>query len=515
MADRLTEKSYEESSPPVVRVLGFFGGLVVFFLLLGIDLDPGKPQIGRMAAITALMAVWWMTEALPIPVTSLLPLALFPVLKIMSGKLTAPLYMDSNIFLFLGGFFIALTIEKWGLHKRIALWIIYLIGSRPRQIVLGFMLATAGISMWISNTATAMMMLPIGLSIIKQARDMAKTPESVDNFALVLMLGIAYSASIGGMGTFVGTPPNIIFRAVFEITFPDAPKISFLQFMLWGMPVALSFLLISWVILVYLIAPLGKEPLMGEGGIIKQELQNLGPLSRPEMTILAIFLSTALLWIFRVSIDLGPLVIPGWANLMGLEKTIDDGTVAMTMGIILFLIPANLKTGEFLLDWETALKVPWGVLLLFGGGFALAAGIKDSGLSEYMVNYFVGLKNLHPFFLIVLVCLFITALSELMSNTACAQMILPVVARLAVAIGVNPLLLMVPATLAASCGFMLPVATPPNAIVYSSGYIPVRKMAKAGIYLDIIAAIIISVVVWFSLKFIGHIEPTVLPVWAK
>jgi sodium-dependent dicarboxylate transporter 2/3/5 len=233
------------------------------------------------------------------------------------------------------------------------------------------------------------------------------------------------------------------------------------------------------------------------------------------MTILAIFLSTALLWIFRVSIDLGPLVIPGWANLMGLEKTIDDGTVAMTMGIILFLIPANLKTGEFLLDWETALKVPWGVLLLFGGGFALAAGIKDSGLSEYMVNYFVGLKNLHPFFLIVLVCLFITALSELMSNTACAQMILPVVARLAVAIGVNPLLLMVPATLAASCGFMLPVATPPNAIVYSSGYIPVRKMAKAGIYLDIIAAIIISVVVWFSLKFIGHIEPTVLPVWAK
>ncbi len=495
--------------------IGLILGPVLFLIILNIEFEPGRPELNRMAAAAALMAVWWMSEALPIPVTSLLPMVLFPFLGIMSSKQTAPWFMNSNIFLFLGGFFIALTIERWGLHRRIALSILSLIGSKPRRVILGFMLATAGMSMWISNTASTMMMLPIGLSIVAQARSMAKRPEAVDRFALSLMLAIAYSASIGGVATLVGTPPNIDFKAIYEITFPNAPEISFFTWLSWGLPFSAVFLFITWALLVYLIAPPGGQPIMGEGEIIKDELKKLGRISAPEKRVLVVFVMTALLWVFRKTIDLGFVTIPGWSNLLGIDKMVDDGTVAISMSILLFIIPVNLKKGEFLLDWPTALKVPWGILLLFGGGFALAAGFKSTGLSTWLAMQMGGLSELHPLLIIMLICLFMTFLTEVTSNTATTQMILPVVAKLAVALGINPLMLMIPATMSASCAFMLPVATPPNAIIYGSGQVPIGKMARAGILLNLAGVVVISLIMWFGVQAVMGIDPQVLPEWAK
>lgn len=409
---------------------------------------------------------------------------------------------------------IALAIEKHNLHKRIALNIISLLGDNPRRLVLGFMIATAVLSMWISNTATTMMMLPIGISVILQARESKAKKQFVDKFALVLMLSIAYSASIGGIGTLIGTPPNISFSKIFAETFPNAPEITFAQWMLVGVPLVIVFIGIAWFSITFLITPLGKKGFLGRG-VIAEEKRNLGKMRPSEKRVLVIFILTALLWMFRKNIYLGGITIPGWSNLAGLDKLVDDGTVAIGMSLLLFLIPSGDSVKQPLLDWNTAKRLPWGILLLFGGGFALAEGFKTSGLSAYIGGSLSGLSNTSPIVAIIVVSVLMTFLTEITSNTATTQMILPILASVSMAIGENPLLLMIPATISASCAFMLPVATPPNAIIFGSGYVPMMKMVKTGIWLNLIGVAIVFLAVYFIGIPVFHINISTIPTWAK
>lgn len=484
--------------------------LIVLFIL---KLNPTNPAVARTAAIAALIATWWITEALPIPVTSLLPVVLFPLFSVMKGGEVASSYMNSSIFLFMGGFLIALAIEKWQLHRRIALNILRFIGDKPRRLILGFMIATAGLSMWISNTATAMMMLPIAIAVLAKADDAISDPKVRANFSLALMLSIAYSASIGGIGTLIGTPPNLAFSRIFAITFPEAPPITFAQWSMMTMPLVILFLGVTWVLLVRVLVPVKNEGFAGGKDIIRQELKRLGTVTTAERRVGAVFAVTALLWIFRTNIDLGFMVIPGWSNLLGLQGMVDDGTVAVAMGTLLFIIPSGKGSGKFLIDWQTALKLPWGILLLFGGGFALAKGFKVSGLSEWIGNGLAGLADVPSVVMVAGTATLLTFLTELTSNTGTTEMILPVLAALAVAVKVHPLLLMLPATISASCAFMLPVATPPNAIVFGSGRVPIAKMATVGIALNLIGIVLVTSLVMLVIAPLFGLLGGELPEW--
>ncbi len=491
--------------------IGFFLGLALFFLLLPLDLDPTNPAIPRILAVAALMAAWWITEAIPIPVTSLLPLVLFPVLGIMDAKKVAPIYMNSNIFLFMGGFILALAIEKWGLHRRIALNVIRLLGVRPRRLVLGFMIATAFLSLWISNTATTMLMLPIALSVIRRMeKAMGGREESV--FPVALMISIAYAASIGGTGTLIGTPPNISFTRILAISFPEAPEISFGVWFAMAFPLVIVFLGLSWMLLTTVLFPLGKENVEGAREVLLAERNELGRMSREERIVLVLFVLTALLWICRADIRFGGTVLAGWASRLGLEG-VDDSTVAMFTAILLFLIPAKRAKGR-LMDWETAVRLPWGILLLFGGGFALASGFKETGLTSWIGEKFLPLAGTSPKLLVLATSSLLTFLTEVTSNTATTEMILPLLASIAVSLHIHPLLLMIPATLSASCAFMLPVATPPNAIVFGSGRVPIQTMAKAGILMNILGIILIFLTLFTLGTFLFGITPDALPAWA-
>ncbi|GAB4319280.1 MAG: SLC13 family permease [Candidatus Sumerlaeia bacterium] len=515
------------------RQIGFWLGLVLFAGLLAAPLDPQRPAVAPMAAVAALMAVWWITEAIPIPITSLLPVVLMPVLRIMSGRDVAALYFNTYIFLFTGGFIIALAMQKWQLHRRLALTIIALIGSRPRRIVLGFMLATAFLSMWISNTATAMMMLPIGMSVIEVirrreqsrsagggeingvgGRPAAETgatpsapgggggrPRGLVNFEFNLMLAIAYGASIGGVATLIGTPPNLVLTKVYEIEFPGAPPIGFAPWMAMGVVLSAVFLLVAWGVLNWVVYPTGGERFFEGRRIIRAELAKLGPMSRPERRVLAIFAATVALWItregFAMTVGGATISLPGWSAPLGLKTWVDDGTVAMAMAILLFVLPGGRRRGEALIDWETAVKLPWGILLLFGGGFALAGGFEASGLSQWLGVRLNALTGAPPVLMAGAVSTMVTFLTELTSNTATTNIILPVIASLARATNTPPLLLMIPATLSASFAFMLPVATPPNAIVFGSGCVPIQKMAVAGLVLNLIGVVLTLLVTFF------------------
>jgi len=487
--------------------VGLFLGPTLFFILIFIPIGELDPQISRMAAVSILMVVWWITEAIPIPATALLPIALFPILGLMSGKQVCPHYMNSYIFLFMGGFIIALALERWNLHRRIALHVVHIVGEQPRRLVLGFMLAVFLLSMWISNTASTMMMLPIGMSVIALARDQLqklsfdKYDQKIldrfkNNFPLVLMLGIAYGASIGGVGTLIGTPPNLVFSQIFRMEFPNGPEVTFTNWLVIGLPFACVFLIITWIILVYVIYPPGRGQFFGGGEIIKQELEHLGPMTKAERRLLIVFFSTAFLWIFRQHISFGEsLTIPGWSSLLGLSKT-DDGTVAIFMALLLFLIPSGKSNGERLMNWETTQKLPYGILLLFGGGFALAAGFNESGLSQWISSKLTFLSKISQPFMIASVSCLLTFLTEMTSNTATTQVFLPVLASLSRAIDINPLLLMLPATISASCAFMLPVATPPNAVIFGSGYVPIIKMVRAGLILNFVGVVLVLLIIY-------------------
>ena len=497
------------------RAIGLWLGLAAFVLLLVFPVDPGNLPASRLAAVALLMAIWWVTDAIPLFATALLPLVLYPLLGIMSGHDTAPIYFNSTIVLFLGGFMIALTMEKWNLHRRIALNIIHAVGGGPARIVLGFMIAAAFLSMWISNTATAVMMVPIGLAIILQiegefGRDKAR------HLSVGLMLGIAYGATVGGLTTLVGTPPNLSFVRIFQILFPEAPPIAFGHWIVMAFPVGLIMLVAAWLMITRVFHRV-PDSVNVDQEVVAVERGRLGTIAFEERAVLGVFVATALLWVFRVDLELGFLTIPGWSRILPDPGMIDDGTIAITLASILFFIPArNRESGATrVMGPDVIPRLPWNIVLLFGGGFALAAGFQETGLAQLIGGQFEVLGNLPVFLLILIVCMALTFLTELTSNTATTEMILPILASVAVVTGTHPLVLMIPATLSASCAFMMPVATPPNAIVFGSDRITVGEMARTGILLNLIGVLVIATIVFTVGLTVFDIDPAVVPEWAK
>ncbi len=493
--------------------IGLILGPVAAVLIITLtDLQPGHPQVTLTAAVAVLMAVWWITEAIPIPATALLPVVLFPMLGIMKGKAVAPMYFNNIIFLFIGGFIMALAMQKWHLHRRIALKIILFIGLSPRRIILGFMAATAFLSMWISNTATAMMMLPIAMAIVYKLKE-SLGEKGIGKFAVGLLLGIAYAASIGGTATLIGTPPNLAFVRIFAISFPDAPQITFAEWFVFGLPFAVTFFVVCWLLLIFMYAR-GTKTFSAGREVFRTEYARLGQIRYEEKIVLILFVVLSLLWLFRSPIELGAFTIPGWSMIMPSPDFIDDGTVAMIIAVLLFIIPSKSKEGGRLMDWETATQLHWGIVILFGGGFALAGGFEESGLSAWLGQQLHVFSGFPVLLIVLIVCLMLTFLTELTSNTATTQMVLPILASLAVAIEVNPLLLMIPATLSASCAFMLPVATPPNAIVFGSGEIRMPHMIRTGIWLNFIGAVVVTAFVYMLATAVFGIDLSSFPAWA-
>jgi sodium-dependent dicarboxylate transporter 2/3/5 len=541
------------------RIGLWLGPLVFILMLLFADLDPANPLVTRMAAVVLLMAIWWITEAIPIPATALVPLVLFPLLGIMRGGVSdassrvnpnadtdmdalqvmynsvAAQYTDWIIFLFLGGFLIAIAVEKWGLHKRIALHILRLIGGEPQRLVLGFMVATGFLSMWLSNTATTMMMMPMAMSLIVLYEELDRKRNVTEglppdprapNFGMALLLGIAYSSSIGGLATIIGTPPNGVLVTQMSQLFPEAPPITFANWMVFALPLSVLYMGLVWAVLCRLVFPLPSSTPFSGHHFIEKELASLGPMRNEEKKVLVVFIAVALLWMTRQQRPFGASVdIYGWSYYLDallarlgtfpVGSYIDDGTVSITMALTLFIIPASREVGGRLLDWEAAKKVPWGILLLFGGGLAIARGFTTSGLGNWLAAEFeVMLGDASPLSIVVAVTGFVTTITELTSNTATASMMVPIMASLSQAIGASPFLLLIPTALAASCAFMLPVSTPPNAIVYGSGRIPIMKMVMAGVWLDVISVILITLAVYT----LGHATFDVLdglPDWAR
>ena len=499
---------------PSGKTLGLVLGVVAFVALLLFPVDADNAPASRLAAVAALMAIWWMTAAIPLFATALLPLALFPLLGILAGRDTAASFMNSTIMLFIGGFMIALTMERWNLHRRIALAIIHYVGGGPARIVLGFMVAAGFLSMWISNTATAVMMVPIGLAIVLQIEE--RLGDAAHKFTVGLMLGIAYGCSVGGMTTLVGTPPNLAFARIHEVLFPDAPAIAFGQWLVVAFPVGVVMLLTAWALITQVLYRAPKEIAVSRG-VVATERAKLGPVAFEERAVLAVFTVTALLWVFRVDLNLGGFEIYGWSRLLPWPELVDDGTVAIAMASVLFFIPAKsqIASGARVMGAEVIPRLPWNVVLLIGGGLALAAAFQHTGLAALIGNQFAAAGALPPFVLILLVCLAITFLTELTSNTATTEMILPILASVAVVTGTHPLVLMIPATMSASCAFMMPVATPPNAIVFGSNRLTIAEMARAGIFLNLVGALVIASVVYTLGLVVFDIDPGNVPEWAR
>jgi sodium-dependent dicarboxylate transporter 2/3/5 len=482
-------------SPPATKPHGYrpaqrFGlilGVVLFVVVLATPPPGGLSVEGwRTAAVALLMASWWMTEAIPIEATGLLPLGLFPLLGVLDAPTASAPYANELIFLFMGGFFLAVTMQRWGLHKRIALSIMAKVGTSPAQLVLGFMLATAFLSMWISNTATVAMMLPIGLAVAEMFRP--RDTEGRYEFGITLMLGIAYGASIGGLSTLIGTPPNAVLAASASELL--GVQIGFVQWMGVGLPVSLVMLPLTWLLLTRILYPPGE--LQGDAAtILATERAGLGPLSRGEKLTATVFVLTALAWVLRSEKTFGELTIPGIQTVF---PNVRDSTIAITAAMVLFVLPVDWRRGVFTLNWKTARSIPWGVLVLFGGGLSLARAMEQSGLAAW-IGGAVGSLEAVPMIVIVLaVAALVVFLTELTSNVATTSMAMPVMAGAAVGLGIEPLILMSAAALSASMAFMLPVATPPNAIVFGSGYLTVPQMSRAGIILNLGAIVIVTLV---------------------
>ncbi|WP_373893417.1 DASS family sodium-coupled anion symporter [Virgibacillus sp. CBA3643] len=487
------------------QLIGLFLGPLLFLITYFFVSPEGLSDEGiAILASTIWIAVWWMTEAIPIPATSLLPIILFPMTAGLDIDATTSAYGNDTIFLFMGGFMIALAMERWNLHKRIALTIISLIGTSINRIILGFMVATGFLSMWISNTATAMMMVPIGLAIIYQVSDALKDDPSVDTskenfgFGKAMMLSIAYSASIGGIATIIGTPPNTLLAgALNEIYGID---LSFATWMLFGVPLAWLFIFIAWFYLVKVSFPMKIKELPGGKSVIQSEKKKLGTASYEEKAVFTVFILAALAWITRT------FVLNEYVS-----ENINDAIIAIAASLILFIVPAKNEKGGHLLNWEAAVKLPWGILLLFGGGLAIAAGFTESGLSEWIGGRLEGLQGVPIFLVILIVTALVILLTEITSNTATASMMFPIMASLAAALNIHPYSVMIAAAVAASSAFMLPVATPPNAVVFGSGYLRIPDMAKAGFALNLTGIILVTIGIYFLVPIVWGIDLTSLP----
>ena len=482
----------------LARLAGPLAALAVYALLSYFASELSHPAKAT-AAIGTLMALWWMTEALPLPVTSLLPLVLFPLSGALSLEKAAVPYANKFVFLFMGGFMLALAVEKWNLHRRIALVTVLAVGTSPTRLVGGFMLATALISMWISNTATTVLMLPIGLSLVhllteqvrsaggdKESAGGKQTPEQA--FAVCMMLGIAYASSLGGIATLVGTPTNAFFVGFAS---EHGIAVGFGSWMLVAFPTSAVFLVLTWLLLTRVTFPIRLANLPGGREIIRAELLKLGPVSRGEATVLVIFTLTALAWITRE-----PLGHWKWlVSYVPLIARLDDTIIVLIAVAALFIIPVNLRRGVFALDWPTAEKLPWGVLLLFGGGLSLAAAVESTKLAEW-IGRMSAQEWLSPLALVIIVTTVIIFLTELMSNTAVLTAFLPVLYGVAIGLNIDPLLILVPATIAASCAFMLPAGTPPNAIVFGTGHVSIRQMCWAGWWLNLLGILLIPLAMY-------------------
>ncbi len=487
-----------------MRFISLAGGVAVALLLNYVDPFSVGPHAAKVLAVAGLMITWWVTEALPMPAVALLPLILFPLLGISSMKESAAPYANEVIFLFMGGFMLGLAIEKWNLHRRIALNIVRLTGTSGNRIVLGFILATGLLSMWLSNTATTMMMFPIALSVIHVMKENDKGEGNILNFSLTIMLAIAYAANIGGIATIIGTPPNVAYVGYIESKMPEL-KVDFMSWMLLCLPVAILLLAALYFVMVKWLYPNRIRSSAATRQLIQQEIKQLGPLSVAEKRVLVIFLSTAFLWMTRKLLN--DDVLPWLGDMLNTRLfsfRLDDTIIAMLCAIALFICPTGSdkpapgeNTGA-LLEWSDTSKMAWGILLLFGGGISLATALENAGLMEQLGQWLARFSG--NGLLLVLVLTIVTIfLSEVMSNVAQVIVFAPVVTSLAVALNMNPLLLGIPMTLAASCAGMLPMGTPPNAIVFASGHIKFRQMAKTGFVMNFVAVIVITLFCWFLL----------------
>ena len=473
------------------------GPLMFFIILLFFHPSGLNDQSNAVLAATVWIAIWWIFEALPIAVTALLPIVLFPIAGGMDLAQTTASYGHKLIFLIMGGFIIAIAIEKWNLHKRIALKIIYFIGTDVRKIILGFMVATAFLSMWISNTATAVMMLPIGVVIIKQLKDNPNTDENENNiFGKALMLAIAYSASIGGIATLIGTPPNLVMAGIVSQVY--GYEISFLEWIVFGLPVSMLLLAICWVYLTRY-AFTFKQDKFPDGREEILKLKNeLGVISYEQKIVGLVFISVGFCWITRSFL------------LQKIFPALDDAIIAIIFAMILFIINAKSKKDK-ILEWKEAVKMPWGILLLFGGGMSLAKAFDVSGLAIWIGNQITAFGNFDLFLFLILLVTAINFLTEVTSNVATTAMLLPVIAPIALELDIHPFIMMTAAAVAASCAFMLPVATPPNAIVFGSGYLRIPDMVKKGFLLNIISILIIVLMVYYLLPVVWEIDKDIFP----
>ncbi|GGB44443.1 sodium-dependent dicarboxylate transporter SdcS [Lentibacillus populi] len=487
---------------PAQKVGLILGPLLFLLTLLLFQPEGLSPEARAVLAVTLWVATWWITEPIPIAVTSLFPIILLPITGAMDGDTVVSSYGNDIIFLFLGGFFIATAMEKWNLHKRIALSIISVIGTSPQRIVLGFMVATAFLSMWVSNTAATMMLIPMGLAIINQATSSLEKGEyakEIPKFEKAVIFGIGYAATIGGLGTLIGTPPLSILAATVGKMFDT--EISFADWMMVGVPVAILLIPILWLYLTKIVYRVNFRELPGGKEQINKERRSLGEISYEEKAVAAVFTFAAFMWITRTFI---------WENIVHVPG-ISDGIIAMAATILLFLIPSKQEDGSKIMEWKDSKDIPWGILILFGGGLAIAAGFTETGLSDWIGNQLAGLEGMNIFIIMLVATGVILFLTEITSNTATGTMIIPVVATLGLALNVHPFALMVPCAMAANCAFMLPVGTPPNAIIYGTGKLKITEMVKNGFWLNIISLSLIVVAVYFYLPVVWGIDLLEIP----
>ncbi|MGC9171305.1 SLC13 family permease [Caldisericum sp.] len=485
--------------------IGFFVGILVFVLVLLMKTPTGM-EVGAKITIGLLlwMAIWWATEAVPLPITSLLPLLIFPLFKVISAKDIAKSYMSQEIMLFVGGFFISEALEESGLHERLSLFLINKIGTSPKRIILAFMIAVGFISMWISNTTATVMALPIALSIIEFYKELIKkeglnvdTTPGEFKFATALMLGVAFAASIGGMGTPIGTPPNIIFLSMAKQMFPNAPTLSFLEFSKFGILFIIFFLPFTWFMLTSVFFKPGFAGLKESREIFANELKKLGKMLIKEKVVLTVFLITVFLWIFRTDIDFGNFTIKGWSNILGISKYVHDSTVAILAALLLYIIPVDFKKGETVLNAESVKKLPWDIILIFGGGLAIADAMVSTKVADYVGSKLTFLSGVNLLWVIALVGGTGFLIAQFTSHTSATSIFMPIAGAVAVAAKIHPYLVMLPTTFAISLAFSLPASTPPNVVVMTGDYVKVKDMLKAGFIIGFLGLIILVFYMYF------------------
>lgn len=489
------------------KTIGMVAGLSILALGLLLPVPQGmNPQARNVALITLLMAVWWMTEAIPVYATAFLPMVLFPLLGVLPAGKTAINYGHDFVLMMISGFFLAMAIEAQNLHKRIALLIIRALGSSRPVLLLSMMLATAFLSMWIANVTAALLMLPIGMALIVKEESLSGNDS---RFGTVMMLGIAFSASIGGTATLIGSPTNMIFTGILGHMFPQAPPVSFFTWLKIGLPLVIFFLPVIWLYLVRFYKV--KDSIPGSRELIQQELQQMGSLTKGEFRVMVIFLFASMGWVFREDLVIDTFIMPGWASLAGLNHFVHDSTVGMAAAMLLFMT-ADGK-GSRLLTWKTASKIPWGVGVIVGGGYALASGFKATELSAWIGGQLAFISGYPTFVVIFIVVAVVLLFTEINSNTATVNIFLPVLASLAVAGNINPLLLMLPATFASSFVFMMPAGTGPNTVIFGSNRITAPEMARAGLGLKVISMLLLPLLLYLLIGWVFG-DARSLPFWA-